>query len=284
VLGGQPFQEQHNFDNSTSATPEFSSIMSHKLPLELLLLISKHLESDPLSFTRYVLVCRRWQAVFEPLLYSKVCVRSEDFKLDKGTMSLDKFRSLTSGPASRRTFIRDVDYTVVIPYQLDDYETVKRKATYNEQNVVRDANNEAFEEGIVALFTTLSSWGKNHQINLRLKALGREDVLEPRTREEFRVYHWQNVLDGEIVVRPYHARFPNDDSSTIPQIDCVRHLGFYSPNFIWGGAALQLARCCSGLRGLFLVTKGKVRPDHLSYIQERRQGIVISMLYLIFKV
>ncbi|KAL3451370.1 hypothetical protein BJX65DRAFT_321310 [Aspergillus insuetus] len=243
--------------------------MSHRLPLELWLLIAKDLESNRLSFTRYALVCRHWRAVFEPLLYSKVRVHSVDFKIDKGTMSLEKFQSLTSGRASRQTFIRNLDYTIILPYRLDDYRSVKLKGTYNEQNPVREANDEAFKAGVMALFRPLASWCKGHQIFLTLQTLGREQAREPGTEAQCHADQWQHVLDGEEVVRPYRARFPHHDTSMLPQVGCVTELGFrvYYPF----GDSHSIH--CRGLQILSLSTNELVRPDHLSYSRERREAI-----------
>jgi hypothetical protein len=211
-------------------------------------------------------------------------VHSEDFKTDKGRMSLEKFQALTSGPASRQAFIRELDYTIILPYRLDDYQCVKLEGAYGEQNPIREANDEAFKAGVVALFRTLATWCRGHGLVLTLQTLGREQALEPGTEAQCHAHQWQNVLGGEEVVRPYRARFPQDDTSMLPQVGCVTKLGFhdYYPfgdfHSIWAGAALRIASNRRGLQRISLTTNDLVRPDHLSYLRERREGTLAPML------
>ncbi|KAJ0413124.1 hypothetical protein BJY00DRAFT_320109 [Aspergillus carlsbadensis] len=215
--------------------------MSITLPPELWRLVSEHFERDQPSCAKCSRVCRSWQAIFEPLLYSRVRVRSEDFDIRRGTMSLRKLESLTSGPASWRALIRELQYTVLLPYQFDDYQCVKLQDAYDEQNQVRQTNHEAFRAGIASLFQIMASWGQGPLIVLEMQALGRAKALEPGTVEaqghgNFRLDEWQGGFEGETV------------------IDCVARLNFYNyepedhpidgPHFIWGGSALQIAAQC----------------------------------------
>jgi hypothetical protein len=163
---------------------------------------------------------------------------------------------------------------------------VKLEGAYGEQNPVREANDKAFKAGVVALFMTLASWCRGHGLVLNLQALGREIVLEPGTEAQCHAHKWQYVLEGELVVHPYRPRFPHDDCSMLPKVDCIIELDFYAYLFqdhfelIWGGAALQIASHCGGLRSLYLSNQELVRPDHMSYLRERRQGNVEPMMKL----
>jgi hypothetical protein len=48
-----------------------------------------------------------------------------------------------------------LEYRIVLPRQLDDYcATIGEDRTYQKENPVRQANDEAFGKGITELFTT----------------------------------------------------------------------------------------------------------------------------------
>jgi hypothetical protein len=81
--------------------------MPNRLPLELWTQIAGYLEKDLDSFPKYARRCRHAQSASEPRIYSTVRVRSEDFEMRKGIMTLTQFNDLTSGTATlRRALIR----------------------------------------------------------------------------------------------------------------------------------------------------------------------------------
>lgn len=201
-------------------------IMANRLSLEIWAQIAGYLENDVDSFPKYARICRHAQSAFEPRIYSTVSVRSEDFEVRRGIMTLAQFNDLTSGTAaSGRALIRWLNYTIVIPYELEDYRAVKlENETYSEENPIREENNLAFRASIVSLFQILSSWGEEYRaITLTINVIGRQQVLEPGTREGENLMQLESVPNGEQwVVSPYRARFPQDDASMLPRIFALK--------------------------------------------------------------
>jgi hypothetical protein len=251
--------------------------MAHKLPFELWTHVALYLEDDASSFPKYARVCRQWQPVFERLIYRSLKVSTDGAELGKGAVSLSQFQSLMSDPRQYRpSFLRRLDYTIVTPHEIEDYSAMKLESKlYTERNPVRQANNEAFSQGIRSLFEILKSWDAHLKITLAMAVHGREKTLEPETEAIQYAYQWQTVLDGQQWLPvPYHARFP-DDCPDMPRVACVDELLFesnYSYQGIWSGAAMQIAEHCVALRRIYLHLEELVRPDHLDYIRERRQG------------
>lgn len=250
--------------------------MANRLPLELWTQIAGYLESDVDSFPKYARICRHAQSAFEARIYRTVSVRSENFEMRNGIMTLTQLNDLTSGAgSSRRALIRWVNYTIVIPYELEDYRAVKlENETYSEENPIREANNLAFRTSIVSLFHTLSSWREAaHGITLTINVIGRQQVLEPGTKEGENLMQLESVSNGEQwVVAPYRARFPEDDASMLPRISCVEELIYEEYFNFWPGTALQVAAQCESLKNLRMFVEEPVRPDHLTYLRRRHQG------------
>ncbi|KAL2846314.1 hypothetical protein BJX68DRAFT_268780 [Aspergillus pseudodeflectus] len=169
---------------------------------------------------------------------------------------LDSIQYFTSGTAtSRRALIRWLNYTIVIPYELEDYRAVKLdNETYSEENPIREANDLAFRASIVSLFQTLSPWGEETRgITLTINVIGRQQGLEPGTKEGENLMQLESVPNGEQwVVFPYRARFPEDDASMLPRISCVEELIYDEYFNFWPGAALQVAAHCDFLNHLRL--------------------------------
>ncbi|KAL5342237.1 hypothetical protein BJX70DRAFT_386325 [Aspergillus crustosus] len=238
-----------------------------RFPFELWAHIARYLKDDVSSLPKYALVCRQWQAVFERLIYRKLNVRSDDFQTGKGVISLSRFRDLMCHPTrSRRTFLRELDYTVIIPYELEDYVSIKvDPRSYCEENPTREVNNHAFRAGVVALFELLSTWGDGHKITLILEALGRQRILEPGAEAQVELGECSTIIDRERwVVRPYRARFPASNG----QLLCLARY--------MGSRALQIAQKCSALKRLHLDQPEWTQPDLVSYMKERRQGTSIG--------
>jgi hypothetical protein len=88
-----------------------------------------------------------------------------------------------------------------------------------------------------------------------------------------------SIGGNEWAVRPYRARLPDGSASALPVVSCVDELCF--PNagldpwhMIWSGTALQIAQRCPTLTWLHLGLDEYVRPDHLDYVRDRRQGSI----------
>jgi hypothetical protein len=238
--------------------------MTEDLTPELWAHIADHLQDDSASLSRSARVCRQWQAIFERQLYRKVHVRSFCFKAEKGILSEQQFRRLTSGSNARRqAYVRLVDYTIILPYWLRDYYSTKLVG-YTEQNSVRLANNEAFKDAVSAMMDTLSKWGDDRRVTLRLHISWHDKGQEPLTEEASTYQWWKATLDGESVVRPYRVQFPNEDTSCLPKVSCIDQL--ISSGKIWPGAVLLCAQHCVTLRELHLDLHEMIRPDHINYI------------------
>ncbi|KAJ9296100.1 hypothetical protein DTO271G3_5675 [Paecilomyces variotii] len=52
--------------------------MTRNLPFEVISLIAECLHSDDCPLAQYTVVCRQWQAAFEPFIYSNLTVYSEE--------------------------------------------------------------------------------------------------------------------------------------------------------------------------------------------------------------
>ncbi|KAL4874630.1 hypothetical protein BJY04DRAFT_211897 [Aspergillus karnatakaensis] len=243
------------------------------LPLEVWMHIARHLENDNSTLTNCARVCRHWQPVFEKLIYRTLKATSKGFK------SLPHFQDLVLGTNQyRRSFVQHLEYTVIIPYDLPDYRTVKLDG-YREQNPVRKANDLAFWAGMKSLFEFLSSWEKDCKFMLTVTAQGRDEALEPETEAKEDVHAWHGELDGEFVVGPYRARFPA--SSVLPRTTCVDNLSFpWMYDSIWAGTAMQIAESCVALQRLFLNMQDSSRPDHIWYLRDRRQAVASGLATL----
>lgn len=159
--------------------------MAPHLPQEILYLIADHLKEEGDSLVSCTRVCRQWQAGFEPLIYSELIhvfsaegVSKEDH--EKG-MSLSHFQKVTSGDGlARRPLIRRLCYHIVVPIDLQDWQTRKYKG-YTLENSVRRDNDIAFQSAMSDLFTTLTDWDPSLRLSIELELLGREVGRELHT-------------------------------------------------------------------------------------------------------
>ncbi|QRD84920.1 hypothetical protein F9C07_2259939, partial [Aspergillus flavus] len=154
--------------------------MPATLPLELIFEIAGILHQAGDCLVSYTTVCRRWQAAFEPFIYSNLIVYSDDaYKGDQKGISLAHFQKATTGSGLfRRAWIKRLQYDVLVPFELLDWTTHKKEG-YSVDNPVREANDQAFQTAITALFETLSSWNQSHRLSLELGLLGRQMGEEP---------------------------------------------------------------------------------------------------------
>jgi hypothetical protein len=281
--------------------------MMANLPRELLFLIAEHLRQDGGSLLPYARVCRDWQSVFESFIFSKVTVHSGEVdgvkaREQKG-FSLENFSRATSGQNSkRRGWIREVQYDILVPYELLDWSLIKDDG-YTTKNPARKAKDEAFQAAMTGLFSTvLSSWDQRHRLSIQIGLLGCKQgiELEPDTWDyapEAGTYRY-DFRDGRTqAVPPYRARLSSPDALSF--VRCIEKLSFANVrqrvpkhkfsrdeeedpaldprprnrwHQIWAGTVFQIAERCPTLTELYLNLNEYVRPDHLEYIRERRAG------------
>ncbi|KAL3484303.1 hypothetical protein BJX62DRAFT_248531 [Aspergillus germanicus] len=295
--------------------------MAANLPRELLFLIAEHTRQNSSSLLPYALVCRDWQSVFESFIFSKVTVYSGnsdgiEAREQKG-FSLEDFHRATSGENSRRRpWIREVQYDIIVPYELLDWSNTTRDESYTVDNPVRKANDEAFQAAMTGIFTTvLSSWDETHRLSLQIGLLGCKQgfELEPNTcRYDDAGDYRFDFTDGQTeAVPPYRARLCNPDAlSFVPCIDRLtfanwrRRVGrpllwyveqeddmydYYIErdprprnrwHQIWAGTVFQIAERCPTLTELHPNLDEYVRPDYLEYIQERRAAVAEGIQHL----
>lgn len=181
-----------------STCPTQASAMD-QLPPEILSLIVSHLERDTIG--PYASVSRQWQVAVENITFRQVRLDSVD---------LDHFQKLFSIP-HRRAALAGLQYIAFLPTYSDD-----RCAKF-ERRRERDANNAAFTEAVVALFTILKSWEQEfgqsghhghgaragRPINLFLCALSPTDVATPRPYNDMGVHRYERsvltLLDPDAV-------------------------------------------------------------------------------------
>ncbi|KAL2862786.1 F-box protein [Aspergillus lucknowensis] len=169
--------------------------MASRLPPELLTQIALYLELDSSSLAKCARVCQQWQPMFKQRIYHTL----------RMAISLSTLDSLISGPNQhRRSYIRYLQYTATMSYNIRDYQAVKLEG-YNQHNLIRAANNKAFRRAISSLIETNKDTDR-----------------------------WQGVMDREHVVPLYRACLP-DRTSTLPQVSCIDGL-LYKPrgyNIAW---------------------------------------------------
>ncbi|KAF7166127.1 hypothetical protein CNMCM6106_002085 [Aspergillus hiratsukae] len=250
--------------------------MAASLPFELLCEIAGHLQHARPSLVACTTVCRRWQAAFEPIIYSTLHVYSDDGIHREGEyrgISLKQFQALTSGPGiARRAWIRQLCYYIVVPFELPDWMTRKEDG-YTTNNAVRQANDAAFQSAVINLFNTLELWDRGHRLSVVLLLKGREPGQEPYTEEddESGLYNWNTADFGLRPVPVYRARFHDNGASMLRDVPCIDKVSL--PHRIWAGAAMQIVRHCQELTELRLDLDDYIRPDHLEYMKERRQAV-----------
>lgn len=262
--------------------------MTVPLPPEILYLIATFLKNDAISLVSCTCVCRLWQANFESIIYSSLIIYSDDLHKQQHQpgISLADFQRLISGDGvGRRAWIRNIDYNILVPYNLLDWTTRKEwedPEAYCIKNPVRKANDLAFQTAMLSLFHTLHSWEWNHmsylRLNLAIRGRRAGPAPEPRT-EDFDIageYCWDYKTGRTFSVPPYRAQFLNDD---LPFVSCIDKLSFKnhdpscdSHHQIWTGAVQTIIQHCPKLVELQLNLNEWVRPHHLKYIQLRRTG------------
>ena len=207
----------------------------------------------------YALVCRAWQAAFEPHIYNYLEVRSPSETttvslgpeakygtFDKRGITLERLADAIDGSHewshARRAAIRRILYKVAVPHYLDGDKDVneddfsrdenfpidERAASghsddepFSYDNVYRRQNDEAFTNGMQRFFELLSTWtDPEYPLALNI-VLEAENVYSPD----------QDVEPGTIgsdglgkLIATYGADFPA--GHLLPLVKCVSSLGF----------------------------------------------------------
>lgn len=244
-------------------------------------MIANHLQESEASLVPCTRVCRQWQIGFEPLIYSEpMHVFSVDGVSKEGrgrSMSLNHFRNVTSvNGLARRSLIRHLNYHIVVPVELPDWQTRKQKG-YNLENNVRQNNDIAFQSAMINLFNTLTNWDPDLRISLELTLLGREAGKEPYTSDcDIAGDYRHDYKKGRTKSVPvYRADFLDNGASLLPAVACIDRLFFrhgFPSHQIWAGSAMKIAQRCETLTEITLGLDEYIRPDHIEHIQTRRQG------------
>ncbi|QRD84921.1 hypothetical protein F9C07_2166166 [Aspergillus flavus] len=272
--------------------------MAVNLPLGLLSEIARILHHDSVCLIPYTTVCRQWQTAFEPIIYSDLIVYSDETHKDDGQegISLAHLQKLTTGAgAMRRAYIRTLRYDILVPFELLDWITCKREPIeqYSMANSVREANDWAFQTAIIDIFRKLSLWEQNHRLSLDLglrgRRVGEKPTPEPNTSYSSIAgdYRHDFTTGRTDAVPPYRARLHNNDASVLAYASCVGKLSFTNKRVaynalgecrhryhqIWAGTVAQIFQHCPAVTELYLNLDEWVRPDHLDYIQARREAV-----------
>ncbi|KAK6814477.1 hypothetical protein RU639_009355 [Aspergillus parasiticus] len=252
--------------------------MAVNLPLELLSEIARILHHDSVCLVPYTTVCRQWQAAFEPFIYADLIVYSDETYKDEGQegISLAQFQKLTAGAgAIRRAWIRTLRYDILVPFELLDWTTCKREPIeqYSMANPVREANDWAFQTAIIDIFGILSLWEQNHRLSLDLglqgRRVGEKPAPEPNTSYSSIAgdYRHDFTTGRTDAVPPYRARLHNNDASVLAYASCVGKLSFTNERVAFNA----LGECRHPYHQIW--ADEWVRPDHLEYIQARREAV-----------
>lgn len=230
--------------------PEILSIVAEKV-------VARKGEEEKLG--PYALVCKAWQAAFEPHIYEYLEVGSPSETttvslgpegkygiFDKRGITLESLAAATSGPHewshARRAAIRRILYKVAVPHYLDgdkdldedgsprnpNFPVDERFTAYlaNAQpfsydNVYRRQNDEAFTNGMQSLFELFSTWTDQKYPSDLSIVLEAENVYSPD----------QNVEPGIVgsdglgkLIAEYGADFSAGHS--LPTVECVSSLDF----------------------------------------------------------
>ncbi|KAJ5472709.1 hypothetical protein N7530_006710, partial [Penicillium desertorum] len=101
------------------------------------------------------------------------------------------------------TYIRKLEYHILVPYEVLDWIARKHRKSpekYSTDNFIRKDNDLAFQTAIVSLFQELQSWDQNSRLRLNLAIRGRRRGLapEPHTQhsEIAADYRW-DYRDGQ---------------------------------------------------------------------------------------
>ncbi|KAL2855763.1 hypothetical protein BJX68DRAFT_231122 [Aspergillus pseudodeflectus] len=276
--------------------------MGGSLPFELVAQIACYRRHDLQNFiTQYALVCRQWQAAFEPHIYDRISVHSEDFQTGKGNISLAHYRAITSNSdhaRARLSMLKAIRYRVILPFDLPDCQgviTEEARQTYTPDNATRRANNVAFQAAIVEFFNLLTTVPAETRVTLKMETLGREVGHEPGTEVSLNPWGRPDGARGHWVVRPYRAELA-DKKCPLPRVLCVDqivadgawyafgkgpgHEPYHDTKHIRLETAFYIAQACPTLSYFRWEVDDVARPEHFDYALERRRAFAESLLDL----
>ncbi|KAJ6083867.1 hypothetical protein N7467_008002 [Penicillium canescens] len=154
-------------------------------------------------------------------------------------VSLTLFQKLTSGDrAIRRTWIRKLEYNILVPHELPDWTTRKSWGNienYTTDNPIRKSNDLAFQTGVIDLFQILHSWDQRVRLRLRLGLRGSslEPAPEPWTEyyQDAGEYRWDYKHGSRKSVPPYRAQFLTGMLAHVPPGAASSYLNRGSANY-----------------------------------------------------
>ncbi|KAL3478332.1 hypothetical protein BJX99DRAFT_256659 [Aspergillus californicus] len=251
--------------------------MADRLPLEILMIIAGYLGSCPKSseypvhpansLVRYALVCRKWQAAFEPIIWTDVVLRASVSEVVSKGPFLPYFRELTTGPRGEalRSMIRTLHFAVkVLCEDSDDsWDVTSKKSSL-------DGSPGLYWQAVMRLFKILQTWDGSRGLNLCIDAPGLP-------------YYGDSEHNPHRGITWPH--YPGDagDQSTLPAVECVKRLSFQPCGedemlisremAVPAKMLLHIAQLCPNLTGLhmFLCEHGtRATP---AFVQEHRLDI-----------
>ncbi|KAJ6190653.1 hypothetical protein N7519_000674, partial [Penicillium mononematosum] len=190
--------------------------------------------------------------------------------------------------AIRRTWVRTLEFDIIIPCKLLDWST-RQDQNYSTSNQVRQGNDFAFQTAIFDLFQTLHSWNQRCRLSLhlglRVSRDNRWPIMEPEALHFPTASAYDSVdYAGRRLVEPYRARFvKNMPDRYLMHVRCIDKLFFlnrkwdkppgYYHHQIWAGAVQTIIEHRPTITELELDLNEWVRPDYLQYIQGRRASL-----------
>jgi hypothetical protein len=128
--------------------------------------IGQSYQGQPSAFPRLAGLDRRWKEAIETITFRHLVIKSNE---------LDSLQSIVRG--SRRKALRKIGFKPLLPAYSDE------ACARDESQEDRDANDEAFSEGIRHLFAVLRTWEDEHvQSALAI------DILPPAAPTDSRIY------------------------------------------------------------------------------------------------
>jgi hypothetical protein len=283
---------------------QLDSMASAIIPQEILSLIADYTAIWNDKLTPYTLINKSWQFAFERRIYASIVVSSpsattrittgiNSYHRKRG-LSLESLDKLTN---ARKSYIRRITYRVAVPYWLDVLRIKTENYTYD--NSWRLENNQAFSEGVSALFEYLSTAWTQQTISLDI-ALQAEYAYvsdeDDNSGHEPNTYPFSDGLDDDVA--PYCADFAADWS--LPSAKCITSLQFlelgipsripdqYSPdgyrteseNKISVPAILKIAAACGALQTLQLAGEYGIPSTEPAMREHARDATAAALSHL----
>lgn len=217
----------------------------------------------------YALVNKAWQAAFEAEIYSTVLIRSPSESTivlvgrhrqpeKKAGLTHDQLEKLITGPQpwrqARHAAIRHIIYWISVPHWLAD-NVREREELHSYDNALRRENDEAFSNGIQAMFQyfSSSSWAERSKFLTLSPVLQAENVYTADMQTEpgtFPIELDRNPLAD------YRAKLTKGTSLSsvsciravqFPRVDCHAH---GEQNGISASAQIEILSACADCHAL----------------------------------